>query len=339
MARVGTFRRLLLTVAATVLFAGTCHAADEAHTLSVRLDWLPSGYQAPFFLAVEKGWLKKAGLDVTIVAGNGSATTVQVVGAGQYDIGHAALSNMAFARSKGMPVVSIAGFFRKGDLALLVPADSPIRAPADIKGKKIGYTAGSLEAPFVDSFLAKAGLGRAQVELVGVDASAKESVYVMGGVDGVFSTALFTGQVTTKRPARAILFADYGLQLPGFGLFSTEAALKKKGAAIREFASIIAGSWAYAMNGHEEEAVQALMKLHENERLDVERMRLQLKGSAPFLYSAATEKQPVGIQSATDWAAAIQLMEAAKAIEPGSKPGDYFTNDYLDPAVIRAIGS
>src|SRR6266571_1979276 len=78
-------------------------AADEAHTLSVRLDWLATGYQAPFFLAAEKGWFKKAGLDVTIQQGNGSATTVQLVGTGQFDVGHAALSNMAFGRSKGMP--------------------------------------------------------------------------------------------------------------------------------------------------------------------------------------------------------------------------------------------
>lgn len=338
MSRLTSVLRLLLTVAATVLFAGAARAADEAHTLSVRMDWLPSGYQAPFFLAVDKGWLQKAGLDVTIVRGNGSSATVQLVGAGQHDIGHAALSSMAFARNKGMPVISIAGFFRKGDLALLVPVASPIKSPADLKGKKVVYTAASLEGPFLDSFLAKSGLSRSDVDLVNVDASAKESTYVMGSVDGVFSTALFAGQVVNKLPARAILFADYGLQLPGFGLFANEAALKKKGEAIRTFTSIIAGSWTYTVNGHEEEAVQALMKIHEQERLDAERMRLQLKGSVPFLYSAATEKQPIGIQSDADWAAAIRLMEAAKVVEPGSKPADYFTNDYLDPAIIRSVG-
>ena len=69
-------------------------------------------------------------------------------------------SAMAFARSKGMPVISIAGFFRKGDLGLLVPVDSPIKEPKDIKGKRLVYTAGSMEAPFLDAFFNKAGVTR-----------------------------------------------------------------------------------------------------------------------------------------------------------------------------------
>jgi NitT/TauT family transport system substrate-binding protein len=314
-------------------------AADEAHTLSVRLDWLATGYQAPFFLAAEKGWFKKAGLDVTIQQGNGSATTVQLVGTGQFDVGHAALSNMAFARSKGMPVRSIAGFFRKGDLALLVPVDSPIKAPSDIKGKKLVYTAGSLEAPFLDSFLAKGGIKREEVELLNVDASAKLSTYLSGTNDGVFSSTAFTLALVGKRPTRPVLFADFDLNLPGFGLFTTESMLKQKGEALKAFASIVAGSWAYVLAGHEDEAVQATLKAREQDRLNPASVRGQLKDSLPFLYTAATEKQPVGIQSEADWAAAISLMEKAKVIEPGSKPKDYFTNDYLDLNLIKSTAA
>ena len=62
-----------LGIAALLAFVGNplaARAADQAHTLSVRLDWLPSGYHAPFWLAVDKGWFKDAGLDVTIADGN-----------------------------------------------------------------------------------------------------------------------------------------------------------------------------------------------------------------------------------------------------------------------------
>src|SRR5579859_329402 len=75
------------TAAAALLTGRPVKAADSAHTITVRMDWLPSGYQTPFFLAQEKGWYQKAGLDVKIDQGNGSATTVQLVGAGQYDAG------------------------------------------------------------------------------------------------------------------------------------------------------------------------------------------------------------------------------------------------------------
>jgi NitT/TauT family transport system substrate-binding protein len=137
-------------LAIAAFLASPASAADDAHTVNVRLEWLPSGYHAPFWLAQEKGWFKAAGLDVVISDGNGSVTTVQMVGNDQYDVGHAALATMAVARSKGMKLVSIAGFFRKGDIALMVPKDAPINGPKDLKGKKIIYTAGSLETPFLD---------------------------------------------------------------------------------------------------------------------------------------------------------------------------------------------
>jgi NitT/TauT family transport system substrate-binding protein len=314
-------------------------AADEAHTLSVRLDWLTSGYQAPFFLAAEKGWFKKAGLDVTIQQGTGSVTTVQLVGAGQFDVGLAALSTMAFARSKGVPVISIAGFFRKGDIALLVPVDSPIKTPADMKGKKFVLSAGSMEAPFLDTFFSKGGLKRDEMELLYVDASAKASTYLSGTNDGVFSSTAYTLALVGKRAARPVLFADFGLNLPGFGLVVTEAKLKQKGEALKAFASIVAGSWAYVLAGHEEEAVQATMKAREQDRLNPDYIRGQLKDSLPFLYTSATEKQPIGIQSDADWAAAISLLEMTKVIEPGSTPKNYFTNDYLDLNLIKSIAA
>ncbi len=67
------FGMVLAAVLSLSLCERSARAADETHTLSVRLDWLATGYQAPFFLAAEKGWFKKAGLDVTIQQGNGSS--------------------------------------------------------------------------------------------------------------------------------------------------------------------------------------------------------------------------------------------------------------------------
>lgn len=320
--------------------AGSAKAAGEMQRLSLRLDWLPAGYQAPVFLAAEKGWFKEHGIDLTIADGNGSATTVQLVGAGQVDVGFAALSNMAFARGKGLRVISIAGLFRKGDTALLVPNESPIHSPKDLKGTTLLSTAGSLEQPFLDGFFGAGGLTRADVRLLNVDASSKIPTYARGKADGVFSSASYTlPLVAAERPSRAVLFSDSGLNLPGFGLFTTETALKEKGDALRKVASIIAGSYAYVLKGHEKEAIAAEMNQRQQARLNADLLLGQLQVSLPFLYTSATKDMPVGIQSAEDWAAAIKTMEEAKAIPEGSKPSDYFTNDYLDRKLMDATAS
>src|SRR5258708_25156088 len=174
---------------------------------------------------------------------------------------------MACARGRGMPVISTAGFSRRGDLGLLVPVSPPIKAPADIKGKRLVYTAGSMEAPFLDAFFTKAGLTRDQVQLVQVDASAKVPTYLNEGVDGVFTSTAFTlALVEAKKPTRSVLFADFDLNLPGFGVLTTEGMLKKKGDALRKFASISSGAWAYVLAAHEDEAGQTPLTAPDHQR-------------------------------------------------------------------------
>jgi NitT/TauT family transport system substrate-binding protein len=329
---------ICLAVVALGVFAQPARA-DDANTLSVRLDWLPTGYQSPLWLAVDKGWFKAAGLDVAISDGNGSATTVQLVNSGQYDVGHAALSNMALGRSKGMKLVSIAGFFRKGDIALIVPKDSPIAGPKDLKGKRIIYTASSLETPFLDPFFAAGGLKRDDLELINVDATAKVAQYLTTNVDGIISAGPTLALVQDKRPSRLVLFADSGLNLPSFGLVASETAIAKKPAALRKFASIIAGAWTYILKGHEDEGIASVLHNRAASRLNPKIMRANLDVSLQFLYSPSTQKLPIGMQTESDWAAAIAILEKAKLIAPGSKASDYFTNDFLDPKTIASIGA
>ena len=322
------------------LLAAPSFAADREHSLNVRLSWLTSGYQAAFYLAAAKGWYAKAGLDVSLTPGTGSVTTIQLVGSQQYDAGEAALSSMVFARVKGMAITSIAGFFRTGDVSLMVPVESSIKGPADLKGKKIIYTAGSFEGPFLDSFLQAGGIKRDEVEFVNMEPNSRNSVYGSGGVDAMFGSPVGSLIVVNRlRKSRAILFADYGLSLPGFGIVASLATLKDKGPAMRAFATAVSAAWAYIENGHEEEGVQAILQARPNDRVDAEEIRQQLHNSAPFLVSKTTPGLPIGVQSEADWKETIATMEKAKVIEGGSKPADFFTNDYLDVNLIKSLGS
>ena len=112
-------------------------SAQAADKLTVRLDFIAWGTHAAMHLANEKGWFKEAGLDVEVQDGTGSGNTIQLVAAGQADIGQVQLGVMAVAKEKGADLISIAGWFRKSDLAVLVDRDSPISTIADLKGKSI----------------------------------------------------------------------------------------------------------------------------------------------------------------------------------------------------------
>jgi NitT/TauT family transport system substrate-binding protein len=333
--------RLWRSILATVLVLGGGIAdafAQGAEKVSVRLDWTPWGVHAPFHLAAQKGWFRAAGLDVEMEDGNGSVTTVQIVGQGRFDVGHASLAPMMIARDKGLPVRAIANFARKNDIGLLVPQGSGITSPKQLAGKKLVFTAGSLEAPFLDAFLAAGGLKRDQLELLNVEAAAKTSTYLAGRADGVFSTVPFVMPiVAANRPADAILFADYGLEFPSFGLFATEDKIKQRGHALGKFASVVAGAWRYVYEGHEDEAVQAIIAARPQARLDPKILRGQIDSLKPFFLTKASAGKAVGWMMEEDWAAAVKTLASAQLVKSGGV-GEFFTNALLDERVIAEVG-
>jgi NitT/TauT family transport system substrate-binding protein len=112
---------MLLSVVAAALGVSPASAQDK---LSVRLDFSPWGVQAAMHLAQNKGWFKEAKLDVDIQDGRGSGNTIQLVNAGQADVGQVQVGLVGSARAKGATIRSIATFQRRTDLCILVDKDS-----------------------------------------------------------------------------------------------------------------------------------------------------------------------------------------------------------------------
>lgn len=326
---------LSAALTATAMISGVANAAD---TLRVRLDWTPWGDQVPFHLAVKKGWYAKQGLDVQLEDGNGSVSTVQIVGNGDYDIGHASLATMAIARSKGLNVKAVAGFIRQNDIGLMIGKDTGVNSPKDLKGKKLTFTAGSLETPFLDRFISAGGLNRDDLELTNVDAANKGTLYMSGRVDGAFSSAPFMQPIFDRqRPTKTIKFSDYGLEFPSFGLFATEATIAAKRDQIRKFASVTAGAWQYILNGHEAEGVQAIMEARPQAKLDAQTLLDQIKILSGLVSTPATAGKSMGIMAEADWAKAIDTLQQGKLMGHVEAPGAYYTNDFIDEKLVKEI--
>jgi NitT/TauT family transport system substrate-binding protein len=112
-------------LAATAFLAlplGSAALAQES--LTVRLDFLPWGVHAGMHLAQEKGWFEEEGLEVEIQDGRGSGNTLQLVNAGQVDVGQIQLGLLPQARQEGAELTSFAGWLRRTDLAVLVDRGS-----------------------------------------------------------------------------------------------------------------------------------------------------------------------------------------------------------------------
>jgi NitT/TauT family transport system substrate-binding protein len=336
----GIDRRRLLAAGTAALAIPFVSKASAAEKLTLRLDFTASGLHSPFYVGMKHGWFEKAGIDLSMEDGNGSNTTVQLVAAGSFDVGLNSLAPMAVARSKNVPVISVAGFVRKGELGFLVPAESGWKTPKDLIGKKIVYSVSSQEGPFARYFFEKNSVQENQVELINVDGSSRYAVYFTKQADALLTTIPGVMPIAaTKRPSTAIVLADFGLNIPGLGLTVRTSTLQSKKDAIRRFASVVCGAWTYVLDGHEQEAADAIFASRPNGVFSAAMLTEQIRLFKPFFYTDATKGAPIGFQSETDWMQTLKSMEEAKVIPAGTKPSDYFTNDAIDQTILEKVAS
>ena len=313
--------------AAGLMAANGPATTQQLPKLTARVDFLPWGMHAGLHLGVMKGWFKEAGLDVEVSDGRGSGVTMQQVATGDVDIGWVQLGAMAVARGKGMPIISIAGLARRGDLGALVPKDSGMKKVKDLEGKRVAYTAGTSWGSLVDPFFAAGGASRDKVNLVSVDQTALLSIYMSGGVDATLTTFPFAKTTADRqRPSEGILLADVGINIPSYGLIVTRRTLDTKEDALRRFVPVVVRAWEYIYNDHIDEGVDAIVKQRPNERLDLGILRGQIVEYRPFFFTDATKGKRFGWQSDADWKGTIDILEKTKAIPTGSAPSDYYTN-------------
>ncbi|VFR23386.1 ABC-type nitrate/sulfonate/bicarbonate transport systems, periplasmic components [plant metagenome] len=132
--------RLAHRLAAAACLMGTALAAQAA-TLTVT-HWGQGMYGVPFAVALEKGYFKEAGLDITgFMTSPGGGTTVRNAMASEIPYGEVALPAAIAAIQQGSPLTIIhGGVLGLADLQWAARPDSKIGTPADMAGATLGYS-------------------------------------------------------------------------------------------------------------------------------------------------------------------------------------------------------
>jgi len=118
--------------------------AQKKVQIKFTLGWLPEGANVWSYAA--KQFWSKAGIEVTIEKGTGSA-------ARRRRSPRASTSSASrrhpidSAGDEGLPLLSLGCFNYDTTMGVAVRPESPIKAPADLKGKKVGSTLTSASTP------------------------------------------------------------------------------------------------------------------------------------------------------------------------------------------------
>ncbi len=208
------------------------------------------GRDAYAYVAVEKGYFRDAGFDVTIVPGAGSVAVATQVAAGTVDFGPADTSALVLARGESnLPVKIVAMIHQNTMSGYLALRSSGIASPKDLEGKRIADTPGSTATVLFPLYAKRAGIDASKVTFVPASAPALPSLLASKQVDAVgqFAVGIPTFQAAAGAPISSLTYAKVVPGLMGLGLLASDEAIRTKPDVVRRFTAALLRGERYAI--------------------------------------------------------------------------------------------
>jgi len=228
-------RTLALALAALLAAVGSA-SAQEKWTFA--LNWFPVGDHAAYWVALDKGYYKAKGLDVTLENSKGSGDTIAKVDTGRADAGLADAAVVIASRARGTTVKTVGMVFDKTPLNFYSLKSNPVAKPKDLEGKILGAPPGDAQRQMFPAFAKLTGIDASKVTWVNIEPSAKIAVVAEKRMDGVgdYSTGLsLYEKAAGKGNVQMMPWADFGFDLYSMSIIASEKTMKEKPKQLKDF--------------------------------------------------------------------------------------------------------
>ena len=242
--------RPALGAALLALAAGSASAqATEKFTFS--LNWFAVGDHAAYWVALDKGYFTKAGLDVTLENSKGSGDSIAKVDTGRADAGLADAVAVLAADARGAKVKMVGMVFDKTPLNFFSRKDSPIRSPKDLEGKTVGAPPGDGQRQAWPAFAKLHKIDESKVTWVNIEPTAKIAALAEKRVDviGDYTTGMpFYEKAMGVGNAVMLPWADTGFDLYSMSIMASEKTMKERPKVLKAFLEAAYMGWRDVMS-------------------------------------------------------------------------------------------
>jgi signal transduction histidine kinase len=282
-----TALRIVLT--AVLLLHGSAHALEP---VKLQLNWLHQFEFAGFYAAVEKGFYREAGLEVTIIEGGPQIDSTAVVAAGAADFGVGS-SSVLIERSRGRDLVVLGVIFQHSPAVLLALADSGINSLKDLAGKRL---MDSPNAADVVAMLKRAGVDYAALPKVPHHGDPR--ALIAGEADAMIAYGTNEPFVLGEMGVPYKLFSarSSGIDFYGNNIFGSGKTVRQRPEMVRAFRAATFRGWQYALD-HPDEIIDLILARYSSHK---SRTALAFEANETALL-IQPELIELGYQSASRW--------------------------------------
>ena len=236
--------------AAAVLAAGVLATDAMAQTTAVTfsLDFRALGRHAAWYVALDKGYYKQAGLEVNIIPSQGTAQAIQSVESGVAQYAFSDVAGLVAARvNSGATAKMVAVIYQKAPYAVFsLRSGANVTKPEQLENLEIASGAGSFTQKVIEAFMTEKKLNAGTVKFTNVDPAARIGMLVSKKIPAIETFAMSKPglvKATSEQETQMFLFADHGMKLYSNGILVKDSHLKSNAAQVRAFVKASLDGW------------------------------------------------------------------------------------------------
>ena len=302
--------------------AGSSRYVTAAESVSVRLNWIPGTEHSYFYLGKEKGWYAESGIDLEILAGQGSTVSVKTVGAGENTFAIADVASIARAWEAGVPLVAAAVLLKESPTVVYSLKAKNISEMSDLCGKKVGLNIKSTTTEQYRAMLRLANLKDCDITEVPVSGGGAKEV-MSGSVDAaVIFSYEDPAQLQSRDQQLNLISANQYFKLYSLSIITNEETAAKKKDMVATFVKVTEKSIKYALL-HPDEAKQAFLKTAPEADPAYENLKFDL--FSKLLVADDPSGSSIGQGTKEGWLKSVKLLRELGIVKSDIDPtGKFF---------------
>lgn len=299
---------------------------NELIPVTFQLNWVAGGFHAGFAVALHDGYYEEVGLDVTLVEGNGSGTTAQLVASNQAQLAYADAVSVAKLIGEGASMRVISTIYQSSPAEIQALKSAGIKSVADLKGTSVGVPSGAAQTVMLPLLLEANGLTEDDLTLINMPPASLVPSLLQENVDAILGSS-DSYRVQLEDQGAEIDYYPYalnGVPTISTSVFASDRFLVDHPDVVKAFLSASLKGWSKALDDPEH-ALAALKVVFPD---------ADEKASAGELAAAAelvcvNDAKYVGKGEPEAWERTQELLASVGLLDEGVDPSTYYSNDYL----------